>query len=205
MRDRPLPRATVVRLPLYLQYLDHLSDDRTMASSDEMAAELGLNAAKVRKDLWYLGVSGVRGIGYDVASLRRRLEEALGLSGDLPVVIVGAGNLGSAIAGYPGFASRGFRVMAVFDVDPDKVGTPLGDVTIRHLDELTPDSCPLEECIGVIAVPETAAQDVADRMVAAGVRSILNLAPTILKKAPGVEIRHADVATELQILAFYRK
>lgn len=195
----------MVRLPLYLQYLDHLSDDHTMASSDEMAAELGLNAAKVRKDLWYLGVSGVRGIGYEVEPLRRRLEEALGLSGDLPVVIVGAGKLGSAIAGYPGFASRGFRVEAVFDVAPEKVGTRVGDLTVRHLDEMTPNSCPLDHCIGVIAVPETAAQDVADRMVAAGVRSILNMAPTILKKVPGVEIRHADVATELQILAFYRK
>ena len=176
-----------------------------MASSDEMAAELGLNAAKVRKDLWYLEVSGVRGVGYEVGPLRARLEEALGLSGDLRVIIAGAGNLGSAIARYPGFGSRGFRVEAVFDVDPAKVGTDLGPVTVRHLDEMVPDRCNLEDCIGVIAVPEAAAQDVADRMVAAGIRSILNMAPTILRKVPGIEIRHADVATELQILAFYRK
>jgi redox-sensing transcriptional repressor len=199
---RPLPRATVARLPLYLQYLDHLAEGTAIAPSDDMAGEFGLNPATVRKDLWYLGAPGIRGIGYEVGPLRKTIESALGLTQVLPVVIVGAGHLGSAVAGYGGFARRGFRVRAIFDIDEAKVGTEIAGVLVRHADRLA-DEVALPECIGIVAVPETAAQEVADRLVARGVRSILNFAPTILRLPEGVESRHVDVVTELQILAFY--
>jgi redox-sensing transcriptional repressor len=202
MSGRALPRATVARLPLYLQYLDHLPEGTPIASSDDMAGEFGLNPATVRKDLWQLGAAGIRGVGYEVAPLRAIIESALGLDRVLPVVIVGAGHLGSAIAGYGGFARRGFRVQAIFDVDESKVGGEIAGLEVQPVDRLA-DETALPECIGIVAVPETAAQEVADRLVARGVRSILNFAPTILRLPEGVESRHVDVVTELQILAFY--
>jgi redox-sensing transcriptional repressor len=132
---RRIPEATVARLPVYLRSLLSLADDREATISSERLAELaGVNAAKVRKDLSYLGSYGTRGVGYDVEFLLHQVSRALGLTQDWPVVIAGAGNLGRALANYGGFTQRGFPVVALVDTDPSKVGTSVGDTPVHHLD-----------------------------------------------------------------------
>ncbi|MGH8874477.1 MAG: redox-sensing transcriptional repressor Rex [Acidimicrobiia bacterium] len=195
-----MPRATVARLPVYLQCLDGLPTDRQTVSSEELAAASNVTAAQVRKDLSHLGSNGVRGVGYDTQRLRRLIQRELGLTGDVPVAIVGVGNLGTALANYQGFGERGFRIVALFDSHPAKVGASVRDHTIRHLDQLDPKA---GIAIGIIATPGEAAQQVADRLAGAGVRSILNFAPAVVRVPPGVEVRNVDLSTELQILSFY--
>jgi redox-sensing transcriptional repressor len=174
---------------VYLRILYDLAADRVASVSSERLAELaGVNAAKVRKDLSYLGSYGTRGVGYEVDYLTFQMSRELGLTHDWPVVIVGAGNLGQALANYAGFDERGFPVAAVVDVDPAKVGTMIGRVSVRHIDEL-PELVGAADSIGVIATPAPAAQDAADRLVGAGVTAILNFAPQILTVPRGVTVR----------------
>jgi redox-sensing transcriptional repressor len=203
---RRIPEATVARLPVYLRCLVEVADAKTATVSSERLAEMaGVNAAKVRKDLSYLGSYGTRGVGYDVEYLLYQISRELGLTQDWPVVIVGVGNLGHALANYRGFSARGFRVAALVDADPSKVGERLGDLVLRSLDDL-PDIVAQERvAIAVIATPASSAQDVADRLVAAGVRSILNFAPTVLVVPPHVSLRKVDLSIELQILSFYQQ
>jgi redox-sensing transcriptional repressor len=203
---RPIPDATVSRLPLYLRVLAELAGEaETTVSSDELADAAGVTSAKVRKDLSALGSHGTRGIGYDVAHLIDEIRSALGLTQHWSILIAGIGNLGQALARYKGFAERGFRVAALLDVDPAKVGSLVADLRVRHLDELSEVVRTEGVAIGVIATPAPAAQDVADRMVRAGVRSILNFAPAMLTVPEGVTIRKVDLATELQILSYYEQ
>jgi redox-sensing transcriptional repressor len=165
----------------------------------------GVNAAKVRKDLSYLGSYGTRGVGYDVEYLLVQISRVLGLTQDWPVVIVGVGNLGHALANYRGFAARGFRVAALVDADRTKVGETLGDLVVQPIDKLPEIAAAERLAIGVIATPATAAQDVADRLVEAGITSILNFAPAIITVPRGVSLRKVDLSIELQILSFYRQ
>jgi len=203
---RRIPEATVARLPLYLRALLTLADDREATCSSERLADLaGVNAAKVRKDLSYLGSYGTRGVGYDVEFLLREVSRALGLTHDWPVVIAGAGNLGRALANYGGFTSRGFPVVALVDTDSSKVGSSVGTTPVRHLDDLEALVEEHSVAIGVLATPSEAAQAVADRMVSAGVGSILNFAPAVVTVPEGVSIRKVDLASELLILAFYQQ
>jgi redox-sensing transcriptional repressor len=203
---RRIPEATVARLPVYLRILGELADDEVDNISSEGLAELaGVNAAKVRKDLSYLGSYGTRGVGYEVAYLVYQIRRELGLTHDWPVVIVGAGNLGQALAGYGGFGERGFPVLGIVDVDPAKVGSVLGGVRVRHLDELSQIVQSKQINIGVVATPTAAAQDAADRLVRAGVTSILNFAPVVLGVPRSVEVRKVDLALELQILSYYEQ
>jgi redox-sensing transcriptional repressor len=203
---RRIPEATVARLPVYLRsLLEVTSDGQSTISSERLAEMAGVNAAKVRKDLSYLGSYGTRGVGYDVEYLLFQINRELGLTHDWPVVIVGLGNLGQALANYGGFTDRGFPVAALVDADPSKVGTELGGHPIRHPDDLPELVTDLGITIGVIATPATGAQDVADRLVAAGVRSILNFAPAVLQVPEGVSVRKVDLALELQILSFYQQ
>jgi redox-sensing transcriptional repressor len=205
-RRRRIPEATVARLPVYLRSLYELATERIPNVSSERLAELaGVNAAKVRKDLSYLGSYGTRGVGYDVEYLLYQMSRELGLTHDWPVVIVGAGNLGQALAGYGGFSERGFPVAALVDVDPGKVGGKINGVPVRHLDELAEVVGDSTGAIGVIATPAAAAQEAADRLVAAGVNSILNFAPVVLNVPRGVTLRKVDLAVELQILSFYQQ
>src|SRR6478672_12307238 len=172
---RRIPEATVVRLPLYYRALLETADQEIGTISSERLAELaGVNAAKVRKDLSYLGSYGTRGVGYDVEYLLFQMSRELGLTHDWPVAIVGAGNLGSALANYGGFTQRGFPVAALFDSDRDKVGKKIHGVTVHHTDDIPKLAKSLKIGIGVIATPAVAAQDVADKLVEAGVGSILN-------------------------------
>jgi redox-sensing transcriptional repressor len=174
-------------------------------SSEELAAAAGVNSAKLRKDFSYLGSYGTRGVGYDVEYLVYQISRELGLTQDWPVVIVGIGNLGHALANYGGFASRGFRVAALLDADPALAGQTAAGLPVRHMDELEEIIRAEHVSIGVITTPPGAAQQVCDRLVAAGVTSILNFAPTVLSVPDGVDVRKVDLSIELQILAFHEQ
>jgi len=204
--QRRIPEATVARLPIYLRSLVELADVKTVTVSSERLAEMaGVNAAKVRKDLSYLGSYGTRGVGYEVDNLILQISRILGLTQDWPVVIVGIGNLGHALARYGGFAARGFRVVALVDADRAKVGERLENLEVRHLDDLPAIAAHEAVAIGIIATPAAAAQNVADRLVAAGVTSILNFAPSIVTVPAGVSVRKVDLSIELQILSYHQQ
>ncbi|MGK2929375.1 MAG: redox-sensing transcriptional repressor Rex [Acidimicrobiales bacterium] len=200
-----IPDATVARLPIYLRSLLEVSADTMTVSSEQLAESAGVNAAKVRKDLSYLGSYGTRGVGYDVEYLQGQMRRALGLTHDWPVVIVGIGNLGAALANYGGFGDRGYPVAALVDADPDVVGKTLGGLTVRHVDDLGDVVRDGGINIGVITTPAGAAQSVATALVEAGVRSILNFAPTVISVPDEVSLRKVDLAVEMQILSFYQQ
>ncbi len=203
---RDIPEATVARLPIYLRALTTLSDAGTgTCSSEELAVAAGVNSAKLRKDLSHLGSYGTRGVGYDVDYLRYQIAREIGLTQDWPVIIVGIGNLGHALATYSGFRSRGFRVVALLDADPARTGALVAGLPVRAFDELAQIVAGQAVSIGVIATPAVAAQGVADQLVAVGVTSILNFAPTVLVVPDGVDVRKVDLSIELQILAFHEQ
>lgn len=203
---RRIPEATVARLPVYLRILgEQFEAEVTKMSSEELAELAGVNAAKVRKDLSYLGSYGTRGVGYDVEFLVYQIRRELGLTHDWPVVIVGAGNLGQALAGYNGFGDRGFPVGGMVDIDDAKVGTVVGGVRVRHVDELKQVVQSRDISIGVIATPGGSAQDAADALVAAGVTSILNFSPMLINVPHGISVGKVDLAVELQILAYHEQ
>ena len=205
-RGRRIPEATVARLPVYLRILlDQSESAISNVSSEELADLAGVNAAKVRKDLSYLGTYGTRGVGYEVEYLIYQVRRELGLTHDWPVVIVGAGNLGQALAGYGGFGQRGFPVAGIVDNDPAKVGTVIGGVRVGAVAELAAIVRSKDVSIGVVATPGPAAQEAADLLVAAGVTSILNFAPVVLTAPPAVNVRKVDLAVELQILSYYEQ
>lgn len=199
-----LPEATVARLPEYLRALHHLAEDgHDTVSSEALAAAAGVNSAKLRKDLSHLGRTGTRGVGYDVTLLIDQIEQVLGLTHRRAVALVGVGNLGHALAGYAGFGTRGFRIAALFDADHGRVGEHINGLVVRHIDDL-PEVVEQESIsIAVIATPAHAAQHVADRLVEAGVTSVLNFAPCVLNVPDGVDVRKVDLAIELQILSFH--
>jgi redox-sensing transcriptional repressor len=204
--SRGIPEATVARLPIYLRALSTLADDGAVTvSSEELAAAAGVNSAKLRKDLSHLGSYGTRGVGYDVDYLVYQISRELGLTQDWPVVIVGLGHLGHALANYGGFASRGFAVSALVDADRDLVGQCIAGREVRPLDDLEALVRGHGIAIGVIATPATVAQEICDRLVAAGVSSILNFAPVVLSVPDDVEVRKVDLSIELQILAFHEQ
>jgi redox-sensing transcriptional repressor len=191
---------------VYLQILIEQSQGGVENVSSEGLAELaGVNAAKVRKDLSYLGSYGTRGVGYEVEYLVFQIRRELGLDHDWPVVVVGAGNLGQALAGYGGFNGRGFPVAGMVDIDPAKVDTVVAGVRVRPLEELAKLVASGGISIGVIATPAVAAQDAADQLIAAGVTSILNFAPTVLSVPSTISVRKVDLAVELQILSYHEQ
>jgi redox-sensing transcriptional repressor len=203
---RDIPEATVARLPVYLRALITLADAGTATcSSEELAAAAGVNSAKLRKDLSYLGSYGTRGVGYDVDYLRYQIAREIGVTQDWPVVIVGIGNLGHALANFSGFRSRGFRVVALLDADPQRRGEVVAGIDVRDFADLGGIVHEHGVAIGVIATPASAAQDVADSMVEAGISSILNFAPTVIAVPDGVDVRKVDLSIELQILAYHEQ
>jgi redox-sensing transcriptional repressor len=205
-RPGGIPEATVARLPVYLRALVGLAERGVgTCSSEELATAAGVNSSKLRKDLSYLGSYGRRGVGYDVEYLRYQIAREIGVTQDLPVVIVGIGNLGHALANYAGFSSRGFRIVALLDSDPARLGERVGGLSIRGLDELEGVVAEEHVAIGVIATPAAAAHVVCDRLVSAGVTSILNFAPTVLTVPDGVDVRKVDLSIELQILAYHEQ
>lgn len=203
---RRIPEAAVGRLPIYLRILSDLVGEGTsQISSDQLAELAGVNAAKVRKDLSYLGTYGTRGVGYDVQYLLYQIQRELGLNQSWPVVIVGAGNLGQALANYAGITERGFHIVGIVDKDESKIGTVVGGVRVRHADELQQIAQSKGVSIGIVATPAPHAQEAADALVRAGIGSILNFAPTVLAVPKGVNVRKVDLALELQILSYYEQ
>ena len=203
---RGIPDATVARLPEYLRALTGLAERGiTSVSSEELASAAGVRSAKLRKDLSHLGSYGVRGVGYEVDHLAYQISRELGLTQDWPVAIVGMGNLGHALAAYSGFATRGFRVVALLDQDAHLLGQEIAGITVQPMTVLAELVAEQGLAIGVIATPAASAQGVCDQLVAAGVRSILNFAPCVLVVPEDVDVRKVDLSTELQILAFHEQ
>jgi redox-sensing transcriptional repressor len=204
--SRAIPEASVARLPLYLRVLVDMAERNIhTVSSETLAATSGVNSAKIRKDLSYLGSYGTRGVGYDVEYLIHQISRELGLTQDWAVAIVGVGNLGIALANYGGFADRGFRIAALLDTDPAKVGRVIAGIEVTHLDEVERVVKEHEVSIAILAVPAAMAQEVCDRLITAGITSVLNFAPTVLQVPDGVSLRKVDLSIELQILSFYEQ
>ncbi|HEX4247057.1 MAG TPA: redox-sensing transcriptional repressor Rex [Pseudonocardia sp.] len=202
--ERVIPEATVARLAVYLRVLGEMSTTGSeTVSSEDLAAAAGVNSAKLRKDLSYIGSNGTRGVGYEVTRLVHQIEHTLGLTQRHAVALVGVGNLGHALAGYSGFAGRGFPLRALFDVDPDLVGIHIAGILVEHIDRIAEVCVQRGVTIGVIATPGSAAQAVCNQLVGAGVRSILNFAPAVLQVPERVEVRKVDLAVEMQILSFH--
>jgi len=189
-----IPEMTIRRLSIYTRCLTQLEEDGlTTISSQELADRFGLNSAQVRKDLAYFGEFGIRGIGYQVSALKSELQKILGLDREWPVALVGFGNLGSALFNYKGFTRQGFRIAAIFDDDPVKVGRVVGGVPVLTMKELPREIKARSLVIGVVAVPPETAQNVVDQLVAGGIKSILNFAPTRLKVAKDVRLKNVDL------------
>ena len=200
---KKIAESTVRRLSLYLGFLED-AEERGMltTSSDDLAKLGGTTSAQVRKDLSFFGSFGKRGLGYSVPELSSRLREILGLGHKWRVCIVGAGNIGSALARYAGFADRGFDVTGVFDSDPAKVGTRWGSVVVQDTADLEREIHSGGYDIAVLTVPPENAQEIVDRVVAAGIRAILNFAPAQLSVPDDVELRTVNMAMELEALTF---
>lgn len=201
---RQLPPATVSRLTLYLRTLNALlAEGIENVSSEALAESAGVGSANVRKDLSYLGSYGTRGVGYEVANLSRQIAQALGLTHEWRVAIVGAGNLGRALARYAGFESRGFDVVALLDADQMVIGSEIGWLRVSNVANLEAVVASTRTNMVVLALPASVAQGVCDRVVATGVHSILSFAPVALSVPEYVNLRKVDMATELQILAYH--
>ena len=205
-RKGGIPEATVARLPVYLRVLHGLAEASTATvSSESLAAAAGVGSAKLRKDLSHLGSYGTRGVGYDVEYLVYQISRVLGLTQHYTVVIVGVGNLGHALANYKGFSARGFRVVALVDADERKFGEQVGELAIEDFEDLERIAKERQVSIGIIATPAAAAQEAADRLAAAGVKSVLNFAPAVIQVPDDVSLRKVDLSIELQILSFYEQ
>lgn len=203
---RRIPEATVARLPVYLHALVTLQEHGvTTVSSEGLARASGVNSAKLRKDLSFLGSYGTRGVGYPVRELAEEISDTLGLTTERSVVIVGIGNLGRALASYGGFSDRGFRIAALVDADAGTVGSVVGGRTVEAVDDLATIVAERDVSIAVLATPAAVAQEVADLLVGSGVTAILNFAPAHLSTPDEVTVRRVDLSTELQILAFYEQ
>jgi redox-sensing transcriptional repressor len=199
-----IPQSTIHRLPLYLRcLLQAQAVGMPLINSIRIAEMSGTNAAQVRKDLSYLGELGIRGTGYDVEDLITYMSRVLGIHERRRAAIVGFGKLGGALFGYSGFGERGFEIVAVFDVDPAKIGTVAGEVVVRSMDDIETVLAEQEVEIAIIATPPAQAGDAAARVVAGGVKAILNLAPVNLDVPEGVIVRQVCLSTDLQILSFY--
>jgi redox-sensing transcriptional repressor len=198
-----IAESTVRRLSLYLRFLeDYKRRGLDTISSGDLAALGGTTSAQVRKDLSFFGSFGTRGLGYSVSALAHRIREILGLAREWRVIIIGAGKIGAALAQYRGFRERGFRVVGIYDNHPSRIGTQLDSVTVKDQKELDGDVAKVKPDIALIAVPSDAAQALVDRVTKAGVRGVLNFAPSPLQAAPGVALRNVDMALELEILSY---
>lgn len=202
---RAVPDAAVGRLAVYLRVLTAMIEQGvTTVSSEELAGAAGVNSATLRKDLSYVGSYGTRGVGYGTARLVEHIERLLGLTRHHSIAVVGIGNLGHALANYGGFPDRGFPITALFDVEEDLIGVPVGGLPVDHVDSIPAVCDERGVTIGVICTPPAAAQGVCELLVAGGVRCILNFAPVVLRVPDDVEVRRVDLAVELQILSFHQ-
>ncbi len=197
-----LSRTAAQRLSLYLRCLAAWPTDADKISSSQIAAAVGVTDAQVRRDLAALGHLGQRGIGYEPRELADAIRSALGIHRPWNVVLVGVGNLGRALLRYQGFRAQGFRIVAVFDSDPGKVGESIDGLSIRPLSELPTAIAEQGAELAILTVPREAAQAVADLLVQAGIRGILNFAPVVLRLPPNVQVVTVDLAIQLEQLTF---
>ena len=203
MKTLKIPEATIIRLSVYSRHLTEVDRKGIITtSSGDIAEGVGVSPAQVRKDLAYFGEFGTRGVGYNVKDLRQHILKILGLSADWSVCLVGAGNLGLALSSYKGFRERRFIITSIFDSDPKKVGTMIGKVEVMPMENLIEVAKQNQTRIGNLAVPAPAAQEIADKLIEAGVQAILNFAPTILNIPPQIELRNVDLAVNLEVLTF---
>jgi len=199
-----IPDVAIRRLPVYLRYLQQLqSYDVETVSSQQMGLDLNLNPAQIRKDLSIFGDFGVKGMGYRVSDLAGRLSSILGLNRDIPIVLVGVGNLGAALCRYNRYQQASTKIIGLFDGHPAKIGQVHGSLEVRPMDELADFIRANIVGMAIIAVPATAAQAVCDVLVASGVKAILNFAPVLLSVPENVRVQNSDVTGELQALAYY--
>jgi redox-sensing transcriptional repressor len=198
------PDVVIGRLPLYARSLRYLLQEGvTSVSSQELGDRINVTAAQIRKDLSYFGEFGKQGIGYDVEKLLAQIEDILGLTQEWAVALVGIGHLGEAIARYEGFRSQGIRIVALFDSDPSKLGTAINGLTISGDDQIEPICRQHNVRLAIIAVPANRAQEVADMLIAAGVRAILNYAPVVIQIPEGVWVRNIDPVGLLHSMTYY--
>ncbi|MEQ8200723.1 MAG: redox-sensing transcriptional repressor Rex [Syntrophomonadaceae bacterium] len=203
MKAYKIPEATVIRLSIYSRQLSNLRKAGVeTVSSEEIANSVGVSSAQVRKDLAYFGEFGTRGVGYRVNELLGNLTNILGLNKEWNLAIIGAGKLGSALALYEGFRQRGFSIRAILDVDVKRIGIDLAGVVVDPLDKLEALVQERDINIGIITVPAAEAQNITDRLVAAGVGAILNFSPQVLRVPPDVLLRNVDLAVNLKVLSF---
>lgn len=204
MKSMKISEAVVRRLPIYLRFLNEISRmNVTTVSSQDLGNKLNLNPAQIRKDLAYFGEFGKKGIGYDVGYLIEKIRQILKLDREIKVALVGAGNLGRALSNYNAYLQDNMRIVAIFDALPDKVGEKLNNLTVRSMDELVPVVKEKQIRIGIITVPASEAQNVANHFVEAGIEAILNFAPVVIRVPDQVRVHHADFTTDLQSLAYY--
>jgi AT-rich DNA-binding protein len=203
LKTLKIPEATIIRLSVYSRYLTEVDRKGIITiSSRDIAEGVGVSPAQVRKDLAYFGEFGTRGVGYNVKDLRQHILRILGLSVDWSVSLVGAGNLGLALSTYKGFRKRGFIITSIFDTDPQKVGTMVGDVEIMPIERLVEVAKQNRTQIGIVAVPASAAQEVVDQLIKADVKAILNFAQVVLNVPPEIELRNVDLVVNLEVLTF---
>jgi len=199
-----IPEATVKRLSLYLNCIADVGNSNSRISSEKLANLARVNPAQVRRDLSYLGSLGTRGVGYDLSTLKNQLNIALGLVEGWSAIIVGAGNLGSALAQYEGFEDKGFAIVGLYDVDSKKISTKIAGLVVKHIEKINDDVKKYKVAIGIITTPSEFAQDTANLLIAGGIKSILNFAPSRIESTDGgVVIKNVDLSQELQVLSYY--
>jgi redox-sensing transcriptional repressor len=203
LEKKKIPKSAVSRLSLYLREITRLEKEgKDKISSTELGDCTGLTDAQVRKDLSYFGQFGTSGAGYDIPRLKEVIRKILGKDKMWPIALVGTGNIGSALLRYPGFKSQGFVIKEAFDADQKKIGKHYGDVVIKGIEEISDIKKNGSIKIAIIAVPEDSAQDVANTLIKAGIRSILNFAPVVLKVNNGVTVSNIDLSNELENFSF---
>ncbi len=204
MKALKIPEATIVRLSVYSRFLEQADKKGIITiSSGEIAEGVGVSPAQVRKDLAYFGEFGTRGVGYNVKDLLKHTLKILGLNGKWTVVLVGAGNLGSALVSYRGFRERGFDIVGIFDNDLTKIGKRLLDIEVQGTEKLEQVVRENDVKIGILTVTAPAAQEAANQLINAGVKAILNFAPRVLSVPEDVQVRDIDLSTRLEILTFH--
>ena len=204
MATKHIPDIVIGRLPVYLRSLQYmLQEGRLVTSSQELGERLGISAAQIRKDLSQFGEFGKQGTGYQIDYLVEQLQKILHLKREWPIAVIGAGDIGSALARYKGFANRGFVVEMIFDSDPKKIGTKIGPFTVRDHVNMVSEIQNNDIKIAMLAVPAAAAQETVDQLVEAGIKAILNYAPININVPPDVHVQHIDPSTHLQRMTYY--
>jgi redox-sensing transcriptional repressor len=204
MAKKEIPDIVIGRLPLYLRALQRMTQEgRQVTSSQELGERLGISAAQIRKDLSQFGEFGKQGTGYNIDYLMEQLRQILKLDRVWDMAVVGAGDVGRALARYQGFRDRGFQVTLIFDSDPDKVGTKLGDFVIQDVANIVDNIQKAGVKVAMIATPAAFAQDITNQLVEAGVKAILNYAPIRITAPPNVRVQYIDPATHLQRMSYY--